>query len=339
MKRGHWPWALAAAGLAWFGWRRRRGAALDGEVALVTGGSRGLGFLLAERLLDAGCRVIICARDEQTLRRAHSRLASRGDIDSIACDVSDARDVADLVDHIMQRHGRIDILINNAATIRVGPLETFSLDDFHDAMNAAFWGTVHTTLAVLPHMRRRRAGRIANITSIGGRVAVPHLLPYDCAKFAAVGFSQGLRAELAGSGIAVTTVIPGLMRTGSPLHVQYRGQPRREYAWFSLGDLLPLTAMSAQRAADRIILAVRRAEPVLTLSWQARLLSTLHDLAPATTQRLLGLAGRALPEPDGDLAAARPGAADAARGTELLGTLPAPVRKALITAADRTNQR
>lgn len=320
---------LAVGGLAWLAWQSRGGRSLRGRVVIITGGSRGLGFLLAERLLDAGCRVVICARNPIALRRAQVRLANRGEIDAVPCDVSDPRDVAELIDATIRRHGHIDILLNNAATIDVGPLEMFDLDDFHEAMNNGFWGTVHTVLAVLPHMRRRGHGTIANVTSIGGRVAVPHLLPYDSTKFATFGFSEGLRAELAGSGIHVTTVVPGLMRTGSPVHVVYHGQPEKEYLWFSLGDLLPLTAMSAARAADRIVLAIRRREGIVTLSWQARVLQTAYHVAPSLTQRALGLAARALPDP---------GERQRAAGSSMLDSLPAPARTALEHAAGRTNQ-
>ena len=166
-----------------------------------------------------------------------------------------------MIHRVVERFGSLDLLVNNAAVIQVAPLDALGLADFRQAIEVDFMGTVHTTLAALPHMRRRGHGRIANITSIGGKVAVPHLLPYDCGKFAAVGFSEGLRGVLAKDGITVTTVVPGLMRTGSPVHVEYRGQPAREYGWFALGDLLPFTSMSAERAADRVIRAIRRARP------------------------------------------------------------------------------
>jgi short-subunit dehydrogenase len=153
---------------------------------------------------------------------------------------------------------------------------------------------------VLPQMRARRSGRIVSITSIGGKVAVPHLLPYDCAKFAVVGFSEGLRAETLSRGIRVTTVVPGLMRTGSPENALFKGRASAEYAWFSLGDALPLSSMSARRAARRIVTATRQGEAEVTLSIQAKLLRIAHDVAPGMTSNLLGWVNAALPSPDGD---------------------------------------
>jgi short-subunit dehydrogenase len=109
---------------------------------------------------------------------------------------------------MIQRVGLIDVLVNNAGLIRVGPFAAMTLDDFQQTMDVMFWGPLHTTLAVLPSMRERKQGSIVNIVSIGGKVGVPHLLPYSCAKFALVALSEGLRAELAPDGIRVTTIVP-----------------------------------------------------------------------------------------------------------------------------------
>lgn len=335
--------ALGAAALgaaaAVVGWRRRAGDSLRDEVALVTGGSRGLGYLLARQLLEEGCRVVICGRDAATLERAVERLKRDPDGDGAReivgwpCDVGDADAVQRLVDRTMSRFGRIDIVVNNAGLVQVGPIETLRLDDFRQTMDADFWGAVHTTLAVLPHMRSRGRGRIVNITSIAAHVAVPHLVPYDAAKQAKRGFSEGLRAEVGRDGISVTTVVPGLMRTGSPVHAEFRGQPEKEYAWFATSDILPITAMCAERAARRIVRATRRREAYVTLTWQAKLLRVVHDLAPATTGRVLGVVNAVLPRANG-----RPGEYDAAHGTALRGTLPAPAEWAMDRAGQRSNQ-
>jgi NAD(P)-dependent dehydrogenase (short-subunit alcohol dehydrogenase family) len=325
----------AGALLAGALWKMRKGDSIAGEVAIVTGGSRGLGYLLARRLLLEGCRVVICGRDEATLDRALGRLRREtgGDVDGWPCDVGDAEAVESLIGRTLARFGRVDIVINNAGIIQVGPLQTMSAEDFRSAMDTDYWGAVHTTLALLPHMRARGAGRIVNITSIAAEVAVPHLLPYNAAKHAKLGWSEGLAAEVAGDGISVTTVIPGLMRTGSPVHVEFRGQPEKEYVWFTLGDLLPLTAMSAERAASRIVRAIRRREARVILTWQARALRLVHAFAPTATTRGMSLVNRMLPGPNG-----KPGPADTARGTALRGILPAVAEDALDRAGWRTNQ-
>jgi short-subunit dehydrogenase len=216
---------------------------------------------------------------------------------AICCDVQRRDEVDAMVEEATARFGQIDVLVNNAGIVQVGPLATMALEDFERAMQTNFWGTVYSTLAVLPGMRARRAGNIVNITSIGAEVAVPHLLPYDCSKFAALGFSEGLHAELAADGIAVTTVIPGLMRTGGHRHAAFKGRREKEFAWFAGSERSPMFSMSAKRAAHRIVEACRLGEAEVTLSWQAKVLRLLHALVPGLTADLLGLVQRALPAP------------------------------------------
>lgn len=301
---------LVAAGvLAYVGWRvvqRTREAEIAGTVALVTGGSRGLGLLIAEELLEAGCSLAICARDREELEVARERLEQGGSrVLAIPCDVADRAQVGRMIQTIEAELGPVELLVNNAGVIQVGPIESLTLDDFQQAMDINYWGTVHTTLAVLPAMKERGAGRIVNIASIGGRVAIPHLLPYDASKFAVVGFSEGLHAELARSGISVTTVVPGLMRTGSPVNALFKGDVQKEFTWFSLGDATPVSAMSARRAARQIVAAARRGDAQVTLSWQARVLRIVHDLLPGTTAEVLGLVNRLLPTADGPTTSVR----------------------------------
>jgi NAD(P)-dependent dehydrogenase (short-subunit alcohol dehydrogenase family) len=189
----------------------------------------------------------------------------------------------------------VDILVNNAGIIQVGPIDTMTEGDFQMAMGAMYWGVLYPVLAVLPQMRARRSGRIVNITSIGARVSVPHLLPYSSAKFAAFGLSQGLRAELAREGITVTTIVPGLMRTGSHLKAYFKGRREWEYTWFALGASMPLISMDAERAARQIVAAVRRGEATRVLSLPAIILDRLSGLFPGTTANILGIVNRVLP--------------------------------------------
>lgn len=325
--------AGAVGALAWRTASRMREVDLRGKVILITGGSRGLGFLMAREFVDAGSRVAICARDEQELETARHELEDRGaDVLALRCNIADRTQVEALVHQVVTRFGEIDVLVNNAGIIQVGPLATMHLEDFEQAMDTNFWGAVYATLAVLPAMRARRSGRIVNITSIGSKVAVPHLIPYDCAKFALRGFSEGLRAELKKDGITVVTIVPGLMRTGSPVNALFKGQHAKEYTWFSLGDALPITAMSAQRAARRIVTATRRGEAEVTLSWQARLLGLVHDLFPGATADFLGVVDRFLPRADGDTGAP-------VRGMRLSSALsPSPLTMLMNRAARSFNQ-
>ena len=286
-------WSAAGAGLLLFARAQAiRHYDFRGKIALITGGSRGLGLVLARHLAAEGARVVICARDEEELERARQDLHARGaDVYAIACDLRIRQEVDRMVGRVLQRHGQIDVLINNAGIISVGPLEEMTVDDFSEAMDANFWSGVYTTLAVLPEMRTRQSGRIVNITSIGGKIATPHLLPYSASKFAFFGFSRGLRSELMKDGIVVTTVAPGLMRTGSPRNANFKGKNRLEHAWFSVSDSLPFISMDADRAAEQILNACKRGEVEITLTTPARVaavigcaVSRVHGRTPCRSQ-------------------------------------------------------
>ncbi len=307
VRRAMWLGAAGAIGTAAAGvgvgllglatWKRMtRGEEVRGKVALVTGASRGLGLAMARELAAQGATLVICARDRDELEWAREELASLGaNVFAVQCDVGNHDDVHRMVRETMEHFGRVDILINNAGVITVGPVQSQTLTDYQEAMDTMFWGVVYPTLAVLPHMMERGGGRIANITSIGGKVSVPHLLPYNCAKFAAVAFSEGLHAEGAKYGIKVTTVVPGLMRTGSFVNAWFKGNNRAEYGWFSVSSALPVLAMNGRRAARRIVDAVRRGESEIILTPQARLLAMMNGLLPGTMSDLMGVVNRLLP--------------------------------------------
>ena len=285
---------LAAAALV----RRRRTYSLQGKVVFITGGSRGLGLAMAEEFARRGAQIAICARDAEELERARQtieREASGIEVMTLVCDVSEREQVESTIQKVQNHFGSIDILVNNAGITAVGPIENQTIADFEEAMKVNFWGQVYATLAALPDMRRRREGRIVNITSLGGKVSVPHLLPYSCSKFAAVAFSEGLRAELAKTDVKVVTVAPGLMRTGSHLNAEFKGQHSQEFTWFSLSGTNPMTSISAARAAKQIVDATIAGRAELIISWQAELLARFHGLAPGLTTEILGLVNRTLP--------------------------------------------
>jgi NAD(P)-dependent dehydrogenase (short-subunit alcohol dehydrogenase family) len=268
----------------------------EGKNVLITGGSRGLGLLLAREFCRQGARVAICARNKQELGRARLVLAADGyEVLPVACDVCDRDQVEGAITQIRNQLGSIQILVNNAGMITVGPFETMNNDDYKESMETHFWGPLNAIIAVLPEMRQKREGRIVNISSIGGKIAVPHLLPYSVGKFALTGLSEGLRSEAMKDNVYVTTVCPGLMRTGSPRNAKFKGRHRDEYTWFSISDALPLLSMSAKRAAKQIVKACRYGDAELVLSFPAKLAIKLHGLFPVTGADVLALINRLLP--------------------------------------------
>jgi NAD(P)-dependent dehydrogenase (short-subunit alcohol dehydrogenase family) len=312
---------------------RRSARAIDfaGRTVVIFGGSRGLGLVMARELGREGARLVLAARDPDELERARTDLQNRGMLaTTIPCDVRNRDQVEATIAKVIGSHSTIDVLINDAGVIQVGPFERMTVADFENAMATHFWGPLFTTLAVLPHMRRGGARRIVNISSIGGKIAVPHLLPYSASKFALTGLSEGLRAELVREGILVTTVCPGLMRTGSTYNAWFKGQHRREFAWFHLFDSTPGISMAATRAARQIVEACRYGDPQLILTTSAKLAVRLNAMSPGAMARVMAIANWMLPS----AGPAQPSASSARPGWQSVSRF---VPSALTTLSDRAS--
>ena len=281
--------------------QRRKFIDLQEQVVLITGGSRGFGLAIAEEFAKAGSKLVICAREDVELERARQQLVGLGaTVLAIHCDVTDPEEVQALIAQATEHFGRIDILVNNAGIISVGPWQTLTRHDFENSMDIIFWGTYNTTMAVLPQMAERKSGRIVNIASIGGKVSVPHLLSYSSAKFAVEGFSAGMHAELAKDNIVVTTVSPGLMRTGSPVNAVVKGEEhRQEYTLFALADALPGSSIDVQRAAHQVVNATHRGDTELIITIPAQLAARLYGAFPAIMSDLFAVVSRFLPTGEG----------------------------------------
>jgi NAD(P)-dependent dehydrogenase (short-subunit alcohol dehydrogenase family) len=300
-------------------------------VALVLGASRGLGLLVCEQLLERGYTVHGGARDAAELEGAARILTasvqpSDGETPRFVphvCDVRDADAVAGLVEEVVGAEGRLDVAIHVAGVIQVGHADAMTLGHYHDAVDTMLWGPVHLALAVLPVMRAAGRGRIGIVSSVGGLVAVPRLVPYSVAKFGAVALAEGLYAELAGTGVTVTAVTPGLMRTGGHVHARFVDDPPADYAWFAPAASLPLLSISAPRAAHRIVEGVIAGRPTVELTPLTMLARRVHGVAPALTIRTLGIVGRLLPGPStraaDPVSAGRP-AVEGATAREALGS-------------------
>lgn len=286
-------------GALWLGrWWREQQYDLQGKTILITGASRGLGLVMARQLVAAGARLAICARDEAELERAKTELVQQGgEILTLICDVTHQAQVEQMVQQVKEQFGAIDILINNAGTDIVGPLENLTMQDYDDLMQLHFWAPLYATEAVLPGMRDRRAGRIVNISSVGGKVASPHMVAYCASKFALTGLSAGLHIELAQAGIAVTTVCPGLIYTGVNDHALFKGQRRKEYTWFSISESLPIISASPEKVARTAIAGMRRGAAEVVVPLPILLMARFYGLFPGLMTSLLTWGSRLLPGP------------------------------------------
>jgi short-subunit dehydrogenase len=266
------------------------------KVALITGGSRGLGLEIARQFCKQAGRVAILARNPDELARAKIDLDRIGtEVLTIHCDLLDGDQIQSAVEQTAARFGKIDILINNAGTIEVGPLEHMRLADFDHAMRLHFWAPFVLQMLIVPQMRASGGGRIVNISSIGGKIAVPHMAPYSASKFALTGFSDAIRAELSKDKIFVTTVNPGMMRTGSQVHAKFKGDHSAEYRWFDLSSKLPFASVSAEHAARKILTACRRGRAALVMPWPTHLIIAANALFPNLTGYLMKIVNRCLP--------------------------------------------
>jgi NAD(P)-dependent dehydrogenase (short-subunit alcohol dehydrogenase family) len=286
-----------------------------GAVVLVTGSSRGLGLAIASRFAGSrwakhSVRLVLVSRKLEELQQAQNTLLERHkhlraeDILIIPADLSIPADCARLISETLAHFGRIDVLVNNAGIIEVGPAEIQPTEAFDRAMQINFFGAFYTAWAALPHMQKQqpltgsRRAAIVNIASIGGKMAVPHMLPYTAAKFALVGFSEGLHAEMRSHDILVTTVCPGLMRTGGENHAQFIGNVEAEKRWFMFAAKTPGIATTAEHAANEIFRAVEANRAEITITPQAWLAARTAGLFPETLQFANALINRfVLPKP------------------------------------------
>lgn len=270
---------------------------LQGKVVLITGGSRGFGLVLARQLGKKGAKLALCARSADDLELARQDLEAQGiDVITLTVDVTINEEVKAMVRDVTKHYGRIDVLINNAGIIQVGPQQLMGIEEYQVAMQTNFWAHLYAMHAVIPHFIERGGGRIVNITSIGGKIAIPHLLPYTASKFASVGLSEGMHAELRKYNIVVTTVIPNLMRTGSPVHADIKGDHQREYAWFKHADSNPLMSQDPENTASRIIRAIEYGESEVTLTLTGKVATLVKGFAPGWVNLLMSIANKFLPE-------------------------------------------
>lgn len=327
-----WGWLLGAVtiGVATFAAARPR-YDFNNKVVVITGGSRGLGLVLARQLAERGALIGLLARDAIELARARQTISSQSLVQLVAADVTAPAQVEQAINAIVRRFGRIDVVVNNAGQILSAPFEDTSDADFKAMLDVHFWGTLNVTRAALPHLSREGGARVINICSIGGRVPVPHLSAYCASKFAQAGLSAVMSEELRAKGIRVTTVLPGLMRTGSHRQAWFKGELSNEYQVFALIGGLPGTSMSAERAARLILRASAQGRAEAIIPFTVRQIAKAQSIVPNAANRVLAATNTVLPGP---------GSKFAMQGKHI-GLSPAVSRAITLSerAAERNNQR
>jgi NAD(P)-dependent dehydrogenase (short-subunit alcohol dehydrogenase family) len=326
-----WPLLLFAGGVGLAMLGRQSRYRFDNKVVLITGGSRGLGLVLARQLAKSGALVGLLARNADELSRARATIPATSLVQLLVADITIPLQVEQAVNTLVQRFGRIDVVINNAGQILSAPFADTTDADFKAMIDVHVWGMLNMTRAALPHLARHGGGRVVNICSIGSRIPVPHLSAYCTSKFAQAGLSAVMGEELRQHGVRVTTVMPGLMRTGSHVQAWFKGDQPAEYALFSLVAGLPGTSMSAERAARLILAAAARGQAEAIVPCTVRQIAKATALFPNLALGTLRVVQRVLPQPR---------SRSAVQGRQMSLN---PMLRAAVTlnerAADRNNQR
>ena len=198
------------------------------KVWFITGSSRGLGRSFAEAVLANGDCLFATARRTEALFDLSARYGDR--LSTHALDVADADAATKAIEQAVKTFGRLDVLVNNAGYGTIGSIEDTSLEKIRAQIDVNLFGTIYTTRAAVPFMRRQRTGHIIQVSSVGGRIGAPGRAPYSAAKWAVEGFSEALAKEVSPLGIKVTILEPGGFRTGFasdpaatlPIHDEYQ---------------------------------------------------------------------------------------------------------------------
>ena len=200
---------------------------IENKVAVVTGGTKGIGRAIAESLLKAGASVFICARDKTELKRALEQLSVFGKVDGETCDVRSESMVEMMLKECVRVFGGVDILVNNAGIGIIGEtVEEMSAADFENTLQTNLFGVFYACHHAIPLLKQRGGGYIINISSLAGQNAHPKMAAYNASKFGLNGFTEALMQEVRADHIKVTTISPGSVNT-------YFGdkEPSDEKAW------------------------------------------------------------------------------------------------------------
>lgn len=275
--------------------RLNRRVSFDGARVLILGGGRGLGLELARTFAAQGAQLALVARSQGQLDTAAALLRNGegnregATVHARALDLRGDGAAREAVEWAAEAMGGLDVLVNVAGLIQVGPLEHLTPKDYDDAMRIHFWAPLQAMEAALPYLKRSGVARVVNISSIAGKVASPHLISYTASKFALSGLSDALRAAYRRYGIFVTTVHPGLMRTGSARNAGFKGDAEAEFGWFAPRIKTPVSSIDATRAARQIVEAAQVGRGRLTITFQARLLHLFDTLMPELAADAMGL--------------------------------------------------
>lgn len=248
---------------------------LKGKIVLITGASSGIGAWTAQTAAAKGAVPILTARSIEKLEVAAVSMTPSPAVYTM--DVTKDEDVSRGISAVMEKYGRIDILVNNAGFGMFERTVDMPSSQFAAMMDVNYMGTVRCTKAVLPHMLARGEGHIINVASMAGKVGSPKSAGYTATKHAVLGFTNALRMELAGTGIAVSAVNPGPVNTPFFDQADPSGQYVNNIRWFM---------MEPEKVARHIVRVMETRKQEVDLPWLGALGTRLYGLFPRISNRI-----------------------------------------------------
>jgi NAD(P)-dependent dehydrogenase (short-subunit alcohol dehydrogenase family) len=271
---------------------------LRGKVAVITGAGSGIGRALAEQLAREGCALALADINAESLHSLAATLQGSGvRVTTHVLDVAKRAAVYAFADEVLALHGSAQLIINNAGVSVSQTVAELTYDDFEWIMGINFWGVVYGTKAFLPHLLKNNSGHIVNVSSIFGIIGVPTQAAYNASKFAVRGFTEALRQEVAPSGVRVSCVHPGGIKTNIARSGRfYRDMSGNQDASRSIANFDKIARTTPAAAAEVIIEGIKREQPRILIGADARLLDRVQRLLPVRyariVERLSGIATR-----------------------------------------------
>ena len=257
------------------------------KVVLVTGGSSGLGRVIAETYAAAGAKIAIAGLEAEPLQRTtHEMQAAGFDVLGVQANITRQEDVDRLFAQTLDRFGRLDVLVNNAGRSMRGRLLDTTPEQFRELMELNLIALVRCTRAAVPHLLRQR-GHVVNIGSLAAKSAARWVGAYPATKFAVAAYSQQLRLELGDSGLHVLLVCPGPIKRKNPRLYPLRGLEGLPETARQPGAGVKTLAISPQKLADAVLTACQRRRPELIVPTSARLLFAIAQLWPTLADWIL----------------------------------------------------
>lgn len=261
---------------------------IKGKLAIITGAASGIGRATAIELAKRGARLAISDLDRGGLAETAKRIeALGGEVTTYLLDVADRDAVYAFAQEIETSHGGADIVINNAGVAQIARVEDLTYDDFEWVMKIDFWGMVYGSKAFLPQLQAKGEGHIVNVSSLFGLIAVPSQAAYNSAKFAIRGFTEALRHEMKGTGIQVSCVHPGGIKTNIVRNARFLQSTQATVREEAVSGFDRLARTTPERAGEVIVRGIEKNNPRILIGADAKAIDWLQRLMPASYGKLL----------------------------------------------------